>query len=470
MSNYWKNIVQGSITMLEGLQLTFKHLFYATRRRKPLSVESPNYFDQQNGLVTALYPHETIPVPDHGRYRLYNEIDDCIVCDLCAKICPVNCIEIDAIKSTEEIGKTSDGSAKRLYAGKFDIDMAKCCFCGLCTTVCPTECLTMTKTYDFPEFDILNMNYHFTNLSPEEAEEKRGLYEESQRIKAELKKQKDQTKSEEKLPEQSASGTKPVFKPATKPTVKPVQQSTPKDAATEKTAPEASGQAPDVPPSKPSVKPIIRPVTGTKKSNLPASDNQAASSEESSKEHSQSKKPVVGKPVIRPVVKPAITKTESQASENTDTDKIKPENQGNDPQPAASKQPKPLIKPVIKPAVPKSETDADKNSDRPVEDKSALPKSNLSKPVIKPIIRPVVPKKADEDVPADNSTTSTPSPQDVKELSDTETKQNVKTGNAPDNESTDEVKNVNPKPVKPVIKPIVKPVIKPKKDNEDSKE
>ena len=89
------------------------------------------------------------PIPDVGRYRLHNEIDDCIVCDKCAKICPVDCIDIEPIKATEEIGKTSDGTPKRIYAAKFDIDMGKCCFCGLCTTVCPTECLTMTKVYDF---------------------------------------------------------------------------------------------------------------------------------------------------------------------------------------------------------------------------------------------------------------------------------------------------------------------------------
>ena len=344
--------------MLEGLQLTFKHLFYATRRRKPLSVESPNYFDQKNGLVTALYPHETIPVPDNGRYRLYNEIDDCIVCDLCAKICPVNCIEIEAIKSAEEIGKTSDGSAKRLYAGKFDIDMAKCCFCGLCTTVCPTECLTMTKTYDFPEFDVLNMNYHFTNLSPEEAEEKRSLYEESQRIKAELKKQKEHNKEEENRSVQSentpkAAVPKPAFKPSIKPVSKPAQQSGNPDAGSEKTSPGTSEQkTPDVPPTaKPAIKPIVRPVTGSKKPDNPASNNPTTSN----KEQSEAKKPAIGKPVIRPIVKPATPKTD-----NTDVDKSKSENQINEEKPGSNKVPKP----VIKPAVPKSETNTDKNPDQ----------------------------------------------------------------------------------------------------------
>ena len=63
-----------------------------------------------------------MPVPDNGRYKLHNEIDDCIVCDLCAKVCPVNCIEIEPIKATDIIGKTSDGTNKRIHAAKFDIE------------------------------------------------------------------------------------------------------------------------------------------------------------------------------------------------------------------------------------------------------------------------------------------------------------------------------------------------------------
>jgi formate hydrogenlyase subunit 6/NADH:ubiquinone oxidoreductase subunit I len=108
-----------------------------------------------------------------ARYQLHNEIEDCIVCDKCAKICPVDCIEIEPIKSVGEFGKTSDGTSKRIYAAKFDIDLAKCCFCGLCTTVCPTESLTMTPEYDFSTFDLTTLNFGFGNISESEAEEKR---------------------------------------------------------------------------------------------------------------------------------------------------------------------------------------------------------------------------------------------------------------------------------------------------------
>src|SRR5206468_2994824 len=107
-----------------------------------------------------------------GRYKLHNEIDDCIVCDKCVRVCPVDCIEIEAIPSPTAIGQTSNGMNKRIYAAKFDIDMAKCCFCGLCTTVCPTACLTMTPEYDFSVFDFAAHNVGFATMTSQEISEK----------------------------------------------------------------------------------------------------------------------------------------------------------------------------------------------------------------------------------------------------------------------------------------------------------
>nr|BCX01594.1 MAG: 4Fe-4S ferredoxin [Bacteroidota bacterium] len=174
---YWANLRTGLRTVWTGLRLTFRHLKQARRRRAPVPIWDPSYFRQPDGQVTIRYPHEAIPVPDTGRYRLHNHIDDCIGCLKCARVCPVDCITIETIKAVEDLGTTSNGQKKRLWIARFDIDMAKCCYCGLCTMVCPTECLTMTKVHDFSEFDRDNMVYHFANLTPEEAEEKRRLAE-----------------------------------------------------------------------------------------------------------------------------------------------------------------------------------------------------------------------------------------------------------------------------------------------------
>lgn len=213
-TTYWSSISIAVRTLRQGLALTLSHFLKARKSRSPLSVQSPHYFENQEGIATVQYPFESIPVPDNGRYKLHNEIEDCIVCDKCVKVCPVNCITIDPIKSVEEFGKTSDGTPKRIYAAKFDIDMGKCCFCGLCTTVCPTECLTMTKEFDFSVFDINQHYFEFGNMTPAEIEVKKKEWEEYQKNKAAATPAPATVAS-------SSSAPKPVFKPRIKPPTPP---------------------------------------------------------------------------------------------------------------------------------------------------------------------------------------------------------------------------------------------------------
>ena len=177
MIRYFKEIVEVIQSTRKGMALTWKHAWDARKQRTQHNIQDTGYFTQPTGIATLQYPHVEIPTPDNGRYQLHNEMDDCIVCDKCVKVCPVDCIDIEPIKATGLVGNASDGSPIRLYAAKFDIDMSKCCFCGLCTTVCPTECLTMTSEYDFSVFEVKEHNFSFANLTAEEAEEKKRLYE-----------------------------------------------------------------------------------------------------------------------------------------------------------------------------------------------------------------------------------------------------------------------------------------------------
>ncbi len=328
------------------MSLTLRHFFNARRSRKPYAMQDSSYFDLKTGIVTLQYPHQTLPVPDNGRYQLDCEIDDCIVCDKCAKICPVDCIDIEPIKSSEVISYTSDGSPVRLYAAKFDIDMAKCCFCGLCTTVCPTECLTMTNEYDFSVVDITEMNFGFSNLSAEQADKKRKLYEQFVAEKEELKKNSVNTpqpniNSKIPLAAESTNKPKPAFKPAFKPTTKPVEN-TDSVAIKEEKIETTSAK----PAFKPSFKPAVKPAENT--------DNEAIKEE--------TPKP---KPVFKPSFKPTV-----KVAENTNNDVIKVE----------APKPKPVFKPSFKPTVKVLE-----NPDKVKEEKKEV---ISSKPVFKPTFKP----------------------------------------------------------------------------------
>ena len=160
MRNYFLKFWGGLITILIGMKVTLRHL----------SVPA----------VTIQYPTVKPELPERERNRLYVNMDDCIGCDQCARACPVNCIEIETVKSVpgDEIGVTSNGKKKALWVTTFDIDIAKCCYCQLCVFPCPTDCIYMTDVYEFSEFERENLVYDFVTLTSEEIQEKKIKYEE----------------------------------------------------------------------------------------------------------------------------------------------------------------------------------------------------------------------------------------------------------------------------------------------------
>ena len=181
-------------TVKEGWQ-TFKSIFTG------MGITMRHLFQPS---VTLQYPDERDVLPANARAKLYVDIDDCIGCNLCARACPVNCIDIETVMSTDDVdlGKTSTGNPKRFWLTRFNIDMAKCMYCDLCVHPCPTDCIKMVQEYEYSEFDRTNLVYHFSNLSPEmvaevkdkaekEAEEKKRQREEAKRLKEEEKKKKE---------------------------------------------------------------------------------------------------------------------------------------------------------------------------------------------------------------------------------------------------------------------------------------
>jgi NADH-quinone oxidoreductase subunit I len=378
-NTYWGNIKEGIKTSLKGLSLSFKHFKDARQSRKPIFVDDPTYFNQQTGIVTTQYPFEQIPVPDNGRYQLHNEMDDCIVCDKCAKICPVDCIEIEPIKATGVVGYASDGSAIRLYAAKFDIDMSKCCFCGLCTTVCPTECLTMKKEYDFSVFDIIEHNFEFGNLTPEQSEEKKKLYEqymlEKEAFKKEASKQKAVTASDDTV-------AKPVAKPAFKPkaSVTPV---------TDKSVGATDEQATAKPVFKPKIRPTATADEGENTSTLPTEEAK-----------------VSAKPVFKPKFKPANAESVEAKSEETNDAVSSPE-----PAVEPTPRPKPVFKPKFKPANAESvEAKSEETNDAVASPEPAVEPAPRPKPVFKPKFKPANAESVEAKSEETNDAVASPEP------------------------------------------------------------
>lgn len=191
LRGYLQQWVVGIRTTWQGLRLTHRHLRAARRRRRtPQAVAQPGYFQQPQGAVTITYPHESLPLPEVGRNQLYVEIDDCIGCDQCARICPVDCIDIQKIQAPDTLSLTSDGTKVKFWLPVFDIDMAKCCYCGLCTVVCPTECIIMTPTFDYSTPSRNHLVFSFGNLTPEQAAQKQAEWE---AYEAERKRLKEET-------------------------------------------------------------------------------------------------------------------------------------------------------------------------------------------------------------------------------------------------------------------------------------
>ncbi|AUD05075.1 4Fe-4S dicluster domain-containing protein [Spirosoma pollinicola] len=462
--SYFKDIQSGIRTTIKGLSLTLRHLRNATKRRSPEGIENATYFDLQNGLVTLQYPHEQLPIPDNGRYQLRNEIEDCIVCDKCAKICPVDCITIDAIKATEEVGRASDGSPIRLYAAKFDIDMAKCCYCGLCTVVCPTECLTMDKKFDYSEFDLGKLTYHFSELTPEQADEKRALYEQYVREKEEAKAAQVTAKAAAtpQIPDTaSVAPTRPVFRPTAKPSVPAPPPAEPANSEGSSIEHPLTDATPDEmqhiaqgglettkrPVFKPTQKPVI------KVTDVPADETPTVSPEPTETLDVPEK---VAKPAaFRPTMKPPVSKPVEPAHSVP----------VNDEEP----KPKPAFRPTMKPPraaeiEPKVEPETSENTDQPKPKAAAFrPTMKPDKPVeSEPKEQPEAPKpKPAAFRPTMKPATAAPKP--VEESISTEAKEAI---SGLEIEPPKELIVELTKPKAPAFRPTMKP--KPKPDDEAS--
>ena len=99
--------------------------------------------------VTRLYPAEKRVKPDrfHGRHALNRYADGmekCIGCELCAGVCPADCIYVRGADNPPD-NPVSPGER---FGFVYEINMLRCIFCAMCVEACPTEAITMTHLFE----------------------------------------------------------------------------------------------------------------------------------------------------------------------------------------------------------------------------------------------------------------------------------------------------------------------------------
>ncbi len=109
--------------LLKGLGLTFR-----------------TFFTQP---VTLKYPEEKMVM--YPRFRGLPELTRseegkllCVACELCAAVCPANCIRVEP----------AEGPTHRRYPKVYEIDLSRCIFCGFCQEACPYGAIVLREDYE----------------------------------------------------------------------------------------------------------------------------------------------------------------------------------------------------------------------------------------------------------------------------------------------------------------------------------
>ena len=140
MWNYLREIGTGFWSIVRAMQVTLRYLF--TR------------------AVTVQYPEEKRALPPRALTQHVLTIDlesqelKCTACDMCARICPTNCIYL-----------AGEGKGKARRPAWFLIDHNLCMYCNLCVEVCPFDAISMwTGKYELGGFSRTNLVYDMDTL------------------------------------------------------------------------------------------------------------------------------------------------------------------------------------------------------------------------------------------------------------------------------------------------------------------
>ena len=124
---------------LRGFAVTFKKLF-----------EDRVTTDYRGGRAKEGKPDEKLAKVErlHGRHvlnRYEDGMEKCIGCELCAGVCPAECIYVRGADNDPD-DPTSPGER---FGYVYEINYLRCIHCDLCVEACPTQAITETKMFEF---------------------------------------------------------------------------------------------------------------------------------------------------------------------------------------------------------------------------------------------------------------------------------------------------------------------------------
>ncbi len=139
--------------MIKGLALVWDYI-YSTL--KTLWDVASHTFTKAD---TIEYPDQMPYLAPRFRGRIVLTRDPegderCVACNLCATICPTDCISLQ---------KTEDDTG-RWYPEYFRINFSRCVYCGLCEEACPTYAIQLTTDFELAEYDRQNLVYEKEHL------------------------------------------------------------------------------------------------------------------------------------------------------------------------------------------------------------------------------------------------------------------------------------------------------------------
>lgn len=134
--------VKGFISILVSMAVTLRYLF--------------------THAITVQYPDERLTLPERyrGLHILRRDPETgkelCTACGLCARVCPVNMIDI-----------VPEGTGKERRPAEYKMDLTLCMFCGLCVEICPTDALKETGEYELGAYTREDIIYRKSRLMRE---------------------------------------------------------------------------------------------------------------------------------------------------------------------------------------------------------------------------------------------------------------------------------------------------------------